>query len=120
MNLQIFSVAAAQPADPFGAVSWVSGLLLGPLGTSCAVIAVAWFGYGMLGGRLSARRAGLLVLGCFIVFSAPSLALALTGLARQVNGTSAPVLPERIVVPPPAIPNPPLAKDLSIGPSAPN
>ena len=120
MTLQFASVAGAQPVDPFAAVSWVSTLLIGPIGTSCAVIAVAWFGYGMLGGRLSVRRGWLLVLGCFILFSAPSLAAALTGLARQINGSSDPTQPSTIAVPPPLIPNAPPAYDPYAGASVPN
>ena len=120
VNLQIASAVGVQPADPFAAVSWVSGLLLGPIGTSCAVIAVAWFGYGMLGGRLSVRRGWLLVLGCFILFSAPSLAAALSGLARQINGSGGPLPPSTIAVPPPLIPNAPPAYDPYAGASVPN
>lgn len=120
MNLAIASVAASQPADPFGALGWLSSLLIGPIGTSCAVIAVAWFGFEMLGGRLSMRRGGLLVLGCFILFSAPSLALALTGLARQINGASAPAPPSVIAVPPPVIPNAPPTYDPYAGAAVPN
>ena len=44
--------------------------LTGPLGTSLAVIAVAWAGFAMLGGRASPRRAIQGVLGAFILSGA--------------------------------------------------
>lgn len=89
--------------DAFAAAQWVNQIVLGPLGTSVAVIAVAWFGFALLAGRLTLRRGGLLALGCFVLFGAPGLARALIGLA-QVGGTgAAPMSPQQLTVPPPPV-----------------
>ncbi|MEO6215199.1 MAG: TrbC/VirB2 family protein [Sphingomonas sp.] len=55
------------------AVSWVQGTLLGTVATASAIIAVASVGYGMLSGRASWRHGSRVVLGCLILFGAPSV-----------------------------------------------
>jgi type IV secretory pathway VirB2 component (pilin) len=102
----VLAASQAIPA-PFAAAGWVERLLIGPLGTSLAVIAVAWFGFGLLSGRLSVRRGGLLILGCFILFGAPSLARGLLGLAGETGGARPMPVPQTITPPPPAVPSPP-------------
>ena len=86
----------------FAAAQWTEQLLVGPLGTSLAVIAVAWFGFGLLAGRFSLRRGGLLVLGCFVLFGAPSIARGLIGLVYS-GGQTAALPPQKIAVPPPPV-----------------
>jgi len=106
--------------DAFAAAQWVNRILVGPLGTSVAVIAVAWFGFALLAGRLSLRRGGLVALGCFVLFGAPGLARALMGLA-QVGGTgTAPIAPQQITVPPPPVAVNPPPFDPYAGASVPN
>ena len=100
------SASAAAPA-PFVGLSGIEGWLTGPLGTGIAVIAVAWFGFSLLGGRLSLRRGGMVVLGCFVLFGAPSIARGLLGLAGETRGPIAVSGPATIDVPPPAVPTPP-------------
>jgi type IV secretion system protein VirB2 len=100
------SASAASPA-PFAGLSGIDGWLTGPLGTGVAVIAVAWFGFSLLGGRLSLRRGGLVVLGCFVLFGAPSIARGLLGLAGETRGLIAVSGPVTFDVSPPAVPTPP-------------
>jgi type IV secretion system protein VirB2 len=75
---------------------WVSGLVFGPLATLLAVIAVAWLGFGMLTGRLDIRRGLAVLLGCFLVFGAQSIAEALrapTVDAYQARSSDVPASP---------------------------
>jgi type IV secretory pathway VirB2 component (pilin) len=101
-------------ADPAGsgaaaaAVEWIEGTLLGTAATSVAVVSVAALGLMMLSGRIDARRAATVILGCFILFGAPAIAAALHALA---GGGPAPDAPEpvyaRPIYPPPPPPPPP-------------
>jgi len=108
------------PPDSVAAAHWAEQLLLGPLGTSLAVIAVAWFGFALLAGRFSLRRGGLLALGCFVLFGAPSLARALIGLAHSSNGSATTLPPQQITVPPPPVAAIPAPFDPYAGASVPN
>ena len=74
---------AALPA----AVDWAVGTLLGSVATGVAVLAVAFLGFGMLLGHLDWRTGARVVLGIFILFGAPRIALELMALAR--NGEAA-------------------------------
>lgn len=108
MALLISSVTFDPHGSAFAGVSWIERLVVGPLGASLAVIAVAWFGLVMLSGRLSLKRGGLLLLGCFILSSAPIMARALLGFSQQTSGGATQIQPQEIVVPPPrALPSPP-------------
>ena len=110
------SVGAPGP----GAVAWIAALVTGPLGTGLAVCAVAFFGFTVLGGHLSLRRGSVLVIGCFILFSAPALAAALMGLAHGTTAGTSPRGFQRIEVPPPPVPATPPAYDPYAGASLPN
>lgn len=68
-----------------GSVDWVSGIMLGMVGTAVAVLAVAAVGLLMLSGRMPIRRGLTVVVGCFILFSASTIADAL------VNGAGSTV-----------------------------
>ena len=92
---------------PFAAASWVERLLTGPLGTTLAVLAVGWFGLGLLTGRLAVRRGGLLLLGCFVLFGAPGIARGLLGLAGDTGRARPAPVAQTITPPPPAVPSPP-------------
>jgi hypothetical protein len=75
--------------------------------TSMAIIAVACFGLMLLSGRLSKRRGTQLILGCFIVFGAPSIAAGMmnalgipdTTEQKAQLAASVPLLP--VSTPPP-------------------
>jgi type IV secretion system protein VirB2 len=79
-------------ADPpassvlLGAVVWLQGTLLGTVATVTAVIAVATIGFLMMTGRIAARRAAVVVLGCFILFGAASI---VGGIRASLGGGTA-------------------------------
>ena len=120
MDVQFPANQTVQPASALAAMDWIEHVLLGPLGTSLAVIAVAWFGFEMLTGRLSPRRGGLLVLGCFVLFNASGLARALVDLARGSGSASGPIAAQQITVPLPPAPRKPPPYDPYAGASVPN
>lgn len=69
------------------AVYWVEAILFGSVSTVVAVIAVAWFGFLMMAGRVEWRRGVRIILGCFLLFGAPVIA---AGILRAAGpGTEA-------------------------------
>lgn len=103
-----FPPSPAVFADPAGssvflnAARWIEAVLMGPAATSIAVIAIASIGLLMLSGRVNLRRGATVVLGCFILFGAATIARGLQGTALVVSsdhGPSAAVA----MPPPPAI-----------------
>jgi type IV secretory pathway VirB2 component (pilin) len=99
-----------KPAEPVfdGAGAWTQGVLGGSLATSLCVIAIAVFGLLLLAGRLQVRRGLEVVLGCFLLLGAGSLAAQLQQLdATFVRGS--PFAGERIIVAPTATAPPPPA-----------
>lgn len=98
-------------ADPGGssvlvpAVSWLQGTILGAIATTVAVIAVAFVGLSMLGGRVSVRRGVTVILGCFILFGASTI---VAGIQSFVGGGARvpPELPPPAPLPPPLPPLP--------------
>ena len=89
------------------AVQWVETILVGGLATPIAVLAVAGLGFGLLEGRLAPRQALRVVLGCFILFGAPTivgaLQAAISSSVPSVVVEPAPVVP--VVPSAPANPN---------------
>ena len=69
--------AAFAQSDPQGsgpivnAMVWMQGILLGPIATSLAVMAVAAVGFMMLTGRMNWRFGATVIIGVFIIFGAP-------------------------------------------------
>lgn len=96
-----------------GAVQWIGGVLLGSIATGIATLAVAAIGLLMLNGRLPVRRGVGVVLGCFILFSAPVITrgiLAEKPLApRDEPPPALAAVPAAPSVPPPAAPFDPYA-----------
>lgn len=70
----------------FAAVNWGEQLLMGALGTSVAVLAIAFVGLGMLRGRISPRHCFQIVLGCFVLFGAPAIASGIVRAAASGAG----------------------------------
>ncbi len=64
------------------AVRWIEQALLGSVATGVAVIAVAIVGASMLTGRMRWRRGASVVLGCFIIFGASSIANGIAGSSQ--------------------------------------
>jgi len=99
-------------ADPQGssslaaAVRWIEQVALGTIATSIAVIAVASIGLLMLTGRLQIRRGATVILGCFVLFGAPTIAAGILGAVRSGPQAAAPVVISRTVPPPPPLPLP--------------
>ncbi|MGZ8332081.1 MAG: TrbC/VirB2 family protein, partial [Allosphingosinicella sp.] len=92
-------------ADPGGsgalvaAVHWLQATLLGTVATTVAVICVATVGLMMLSGRMDLRRGATVVVGCFILFGASSIA---AGIQSVAGGAPAPLAFEaELWVPPP-------------------
>lgn len=98
-------------ADPGGAsvfvaaAHWVQGVFLGPISTSVAVLAIASVGLLMLSGRISLRRAGTVIFGCFVLFGAATVAQGLRGAGSTVAAAAA---PPQVTSPPlpPQLPSP--------------
>ena len=69
--------AAFAQSDPQGAgpivnaMVWMQNILLGPIATSLAVMAVAAVGFMMLTGRMNWRFGATVIIGVFIIFGAP-------------------------------------------------
>lgn len=109
--LQTFALTASSLTDPIGAsplvaaVLWLQFTLLGTIATTTAVIAVATVGMMMLTGRIELRRGATVVVGCFILFGATSIAAGIRSAASGFGGPSAPPVPVQasagVVVPPP-------------------
>ena len=100
--------------DPVGtsvfvsAVRWIEAVLMGPVATSIAVMAVASVGLLMLSGRVNIRRGTSVILGCFILFGAATIAQGLRGAASAVTGGGSnppvnvvPPGPQSMLAPPP-------------------
>jgi type IV secretory pathway VirB2 component (pilin) len=99
--------------------SWVSQLLTGPLATLIAVLAIALVGFAALQGRFNWRNGTRVVVGCFIVFGAGSIAAALlaSGLGDESRVIEvARTLPPAAV----AVPTRPPVFDPYAGASVPN
>ena len=65
------------------AAQWVQGIFLGNIATTIAVVAVASIGFAMLTGRVDLRRGGTIILGCFILFGASTIANGLRNAAQS-------------------------------------
>jgi type IV secretory pathway VirB2 component (pilin) len=89
-----YSYSSPSLGDPGGsgavvaAVQWLQNTLLGTVATTVAVICVATVGLMMLSGRVDLRRGASVVVGCFILFGASSIA---AGIRSVASGDSVPV-----------------------------
>lgn len=95
------------------ALSWLNGTLLGTVASTAAVIAVAAFGFLTLSGRIDMRRGARVILGCFVIFGASTIA---GGLVRAL-GEAGPGQEVAVAQAPP--PSYPAAAGLQAGASAP-
>lgn len=68
-----------------GSIEWINGLLLGSLAAGLCVLAVAFVGLLMLGGRLPVRQGLRVILGCFILLGAPIIAAEISGAWQQAS-----------------------------------
>lgn len=106
-----YAYASPSLGDPgsgavVAAVQWLQNTLLGTVATTVAVICVATVGLMMLSGRVDLRRGAGVVVGCFIVFGASSIAAGIQSVAAG-GGSEAPVYQvEPWVTSPPLSPPP--------------
>lgn len=82
------------------AAIWLETTLLGTLATSVAIIAVAAFGFQMLVGRLDPRRGVTVLIGCFLVFGATSIAAGIRSMV-DVGLAPAPIAARETPLAPP-------------------
>lgn len=70
-----------QSNDPItSALVWMQSILLGPIATTLAVMAVAGVGFMMLTGRMNWRYGATVIIGVFIIFGAPRLVATIQGI----------------------------------------
>lgn len=87
------------------AIEWLNATLLGTLASTVAILAVASIGFLLLSGRIDVRRAGQVILGCFILFGASTIA---SGIVRAGEGSTE-VPDMAAAAPPPPVYPPPVA-----------
>lgn len=64
----------AGPSPIVAAMAWIEGTLLGTIATTIAILCIATVGLMMFSGRLDMRRGLVVVLGCFVLFGASTIA----------------------------------------------
>lgn len=105
MDASVASLEQPGGAPLVSAMGWIEGVLLGPVATAVAVIAVAGLGAMMLSGRVAVGRGARVILGCFILFGAAAIAQSLerlaSGGASFVAASPAPVVVPGAEEPPP-------------------
>ena len=120
-------IGSVGPPDPnvfVSAVDWLNATVLGTLASTVAVLAVASIGFLLLSGRVDVRRAMQVVLGCFILFGASTIA---GGIMSVANGAAEMQMASvQLLAPPPvypstlpAAPGPPTAFDPYAGAALP-
>lgn len=95
-------IAFHSPNPILAASTWFEGALTGTIATVSAVLAVACVGLLMLSGRVDVRRGAHVILGCFIIFGASTIAAGIQasifGSGERVEATELP-LPPPLVIP---------------------
>lgn len=85
---------------------WLQNTLLGTIATTVAVVAVASVGIMMLTGRLNLRHGATVIVGCFVLFGASSIAVGIR-FAVESAGGSQPYEAQADVAPSPPVTLPP-------------
>jgi len=67
------------------AADWITSAVFGDLAVSLCVIAVAFVGLQLLSGRLAARDGLRVVICCFVLFGAPTIAAGLLATAEEAS-----------------------------------
>ena len=104
------------------ATRWIEQTLLGTTATIVATMAVAAVGFLMLTGRVPLRRGATVVLGCFIVVGATTIAAGIMGLRDKTASIpqSIRLATEQVTPTPIAPPAQPQVYDPYAGASVPN
>lgn len=101
------SASLADPIAPgplLAAASWTQATLVGTMATLVAVIAVAAIGAMMLTGRVDLRRGLMVVLGCFVLFGASSIAAGIRSAISASDGAAPPPVMASSSPPAPVLP----------------
>jgi type IV secretory pathway VirB2 component (pilin) len=88
----------AQPSQPVaaGAAEWITGVLSGPAASALCIVAVAVLGMMMLTGRIPIRQGMQVVLGCFLLLGAGTIAAGLQQFGDAARGDA---VGEVVIVP---------------------
>lgn len=88
-----------------GAIQWIEDMMLGSTATTAATLSVAIVGFLLLEGRMDWQQGARTIVGCFLIFGAPTIA---AGLLLPVS-TAAPSVPRPTIdaqLSPPRTPQP--------------
>jgi type IV secretory pathway VirB2 component (pilin) len=118
-NMTAFSSSPDAAPALFSSVEWVRDLLTGSIGTSIAVLAIAWLGFALLQGRIPVRAGARVVLGCFILFGSPVIAAAFLQMAHP-EPTEPTAMATQVAPPTILLPSHPPQFDPYAGASVPN
>lgn len=69
------------------ALQWLEATAIGPIATGIAVIAIASVGFQLLSGRIDVRRGAQVIVGCFILLGASSIAIGIMDAVDASQGT---------------------------------
>jgi type IV secretory pathway VirB2 component (pilin) len=111
--LSLLASTSGSLADPAGAsvlvaaVSWLQQTILGTVATTIAIIAVASVGLSMLNGRVSVRYGMTVLIGCFILLGASTIAAGIRSFVGGGDAVSYAPEPPPVVLPPAPPPAPP-------------
>jgi len=103
-----------RPSVFASSVAWLEGTLLGSVAITVAVIAVASVGFLMLTGRIDVRRAARVIVGCFLIFGAATVAHGIQGAVWSSGAPPAVALPP----PPPPVASAPPKQGAAFDPYA--
>jgi type IV secretory pathway VirB2 component (pilin) len=84
------------------AAEWLQGSILGSLVTAVAAISIAALGFLLLQGRIEIRPSATAVIGCFLLFGAPIIAMKIRAGAAGVTNPEqvVPVAQQSVPLPP--------------------
>lgn len=77
------------------AAQWIVGTLLGTVATTICIIAIAVLGMMMFAGRIPVREGIRVLLGCFLLLGAPTIAAGLMGQGDVAPVGETGIAPER-------------------------
>jgi type IV secretory pathway VirB2 component (pilin) len=102
------------------AARWLESLLLGSVAVAIATIAVGGFGFLVMSGRVNVRTGGQIILGCFVLFGARTIAAGLQSVAGDGSAPAyAYTLPKATPVQTAGRPGAPVNNDPFAGASVP-
>jgi type IV secretory pathway VirB2 component (pilin) len=86
------------------ATEWMTGTLLGTVAVSLCVVAVAFVGLMMMTGRFAVRDGLRVVIGCFVLLGASTIAAGLRGAANEAYSAQPGVVIVQSLPEPPPLP----------------